>query len=71
MEDALSLAKEADVVIAVIGLNSDWETEGYDRTILALPGRTDELIEKVAAVNPKTIVVTQSVGFVAFISDVS
>lgn len=62
MDKAVSLAKEADVVIAVVGLNADWETEGYDRTTLALPGRTDELIEKVAAVNSKIIVVTQSVG---------
>ncbi|KAI0068485.1 beta-glucosidase [Artomyces pyxidatus] len=60
MEEAIQLAKDADVVIAVVGLNGDWETEGYDRTTLALPGRTDELIEKVSKVNPKTIVVTQS-----------
>ncbi|KAG5642853.1 hypothetical protein DXG03_002030 [Asterophora parasitica] len=57
---AVQVAKEADVVVAVVGLNGDWETEGNDRTTLALPGRTDELIEKVAAVNPKTVVVTQS-----------
>ncbi|KAG5651698.1 hypothetical protein H0H81_007757 [Sphagnurus paluster] len=60
VEKAVALAKEADVVIAVVGLNSDWETEGYDRTTLALPGRTDELITKVAAANAKTVVVTQS-----------
>ena len=58
---AVELAKEADAVIAVVGLNADWETEGSDRTTLALPGRTDELVSKVAAANPKTIVVTQSV----------
>lgn len=62
MADAVKLAKEADVVIAVVGLNGDWETEGYDRTTLALPGRTDELVTKVAAANPKTVVVTQSVS---------
>lgn len=57
----MSLAKEADAVIAVVGLNADWETEGYDRTTIALPGRTDELITKIAASNKKTVVVTQSV----------
>lgn len=57
---AVQLAKEADAVIAVVGLNAEWETEGYDRTTLALPGRTDELIRKVIAVNAKTIVVTES-----------
>lgn len=62
MAKAVQLAKDADAVIAVIGLGPEWETEGYDRTTLALPGRTDELVAKVAAANPKTIVVTQSVG---------
>ncbi|TFK45937.1 beta-glucosidase [Heliocybe sulcata] len=60
MQKAVELAKEADVVIAVVGLNADWETEGYDRSTLALPGRTDELVEKVNKVNPNTIVVNQS-----------
>jgi beta-glucosidase len=67
MARAVQLAKDADAVIAIVGLNADWETEGYDRTTLALPGRTDELIAKVAAVNSKTVVVTQSVcGYPSF-----
>jgi beta-glucosidase len=61
LQEAVDLAKDADCVIAIIGLNTDWEAEAYDRTTLALPGRTDELIERVAAVNPKTVVVTQAV----------
>ncbi|KAK7040389.1 hypothetical protein VNI00_009866 [Paramarasmius palmivorus] len=60
MEEAVKLANEADAVIAVVGLNAEWETEGYDRPSLALPRRTDELVTKVAAANPKTIVVTQA-----------
>lgn len=28
MAKAVSIAKDADVVIAVVGLNADWETEG-------------------------------------------
>jgi beta-glucosidase len=62
MAEAVEIAKEADVVVAIVGLNGDWESEGYDRKTLALPGRTDELIEKVLAVNPNTVVVTQSVS---------
>ncbi|PPQ85427.1 hypothetical protein CVT25_006319 [Psilocybe cyanescens] len=65
MANAVQLAKDADVVIAVVGLNSDWETEGYDRTTLALPGRTDELVSKLVAANPKTVVVTQSGSAIA------
>ena len=47
----LDLAKDADAVITIV---DDLETEGIDRTTLALPGRTDELIARVAAVNAKT-----------------
>ncbi|KAG6822449.1 hypothetical protein H0H93_005581, partial [Arthromyces matolae] len=65
---AVQLAKEADVTIAIVGLNGDWEAGGYDRTTLALPGRTDELVEEVLAVNPNTIVVTQSVSIFGFCS---
>lgn len=60
MNEAVEAAKEADVVVAVVGLNADFETEGYDRKSLALPGRTDELIQKVAEVNKNTVVVTQA-----------
>ena len=60
MQNAIKLASEADAVIAVVGLNADWETEGYDRTTLALPGRTDELVSRVLAANKRTVVVTQS-----------
>ncbi|KZP04828.1 glycoside hydrolase family 3 protein [Athelia psychrophila] len=62
---AVKLAEEADIVIAVVGLNSDWETEGYDRKTLGLPRRTDELIHKIAAVNKRTVVVTQSGSSIA------
>ncbi len=41
------------------------ESEGYDRTTLDLPGRTNELIQRVAGVNSKTVVVTQAVRAVA------
>lgn len=62
INSAISIAKDADAVIAVVGLNADWETEGYDRTTLALPGRTDEMVQKVIAANPRTVVVTQAVS---------
>lgn len=60
MEKAVGLAAEADVAIVVVGTNGDWETEGNDRRTLSLPGRTDELIRRVAAANKKTVVVIQS-----------
>ncbi|MHB8575222.1 MAG: beta-glucosidase [Dehalococcoidia bacterium] len=57
LERAVALAAEADAVIVVAGLNADWETEGSDRVSMDLPGRQDELISKVAAANPRTVVV--------------
>jgi beta-glucosidase len=62
MDEAVKMAGEADVAVCVVGLNADWETEGYDRTTLALPQRTDELVEKVLKANPNTVVVTQAVS---------
>ncbi|KDQ17192.1 glycoside hydrolase family 3 protein [Botryobasidium botryosum FD-172 SS1] len=60
IQDAASLAKESDAAVLVVGLTHEWESESYDRTTLALPGRQDELIKQVAAANPNTVVVLQS-----------
>ncbi|MDO8363724.1 MAG: beta-glucosidase [Actinomycetota bacterium] len=57
MERAVAAAAAADVAVVVVGTNADWETEGEDRDTLSLPGRQDELVARVAAVNPRTVVV--------------
>ncbi len=57
MAEAVELAKRSEVVVLVAGLTGEWEAEGFDRVDMKLPGQQDELIEKVAAVNPNTIVV--------------
>lgn len=62
LKDAAKAAAEADVVIAVVGLNHEWESEGFDRPTLSMPGRQDELIEAVAKANKNTIVVVQAVN---------
>ncbi|KZT04248.1 glycoside hydrolase family 3 protein, partial [Laetiporus sulphureus 93-53] len=56
------VAAEADAVVVVVGLNVDWETEGYDQTTLALPGQTDELMWRVVRANKckRTVVVMQA-----------
>ncbi|MCU1561538.1 beta-glucosidase [Mycetocola sp.] len=58
--DAVAAAREADVAVVVVGTNAKVESEGYDRESLALPGRQDELVAAVAAVNPRTVVVVNS-----------
>ncbi|EKM59268.1 glycoside hydrolase family 3 protein [Phanerochaete carnosa HHB-10118-sp] len=60
MKRAVDLAKASDIVILVVGLNNDWESEGYDRQNMDLPGLTNRLVAGVLAANPKTVVVNQS-----------
>jgi beta-glucosidase len=57
---AVELARTSDVAVVVVGTSEDVESEGFDRTSLALPGRQDELVRAVAAVNPHTVVVVNS-----------
>ena len=60
LERAVALAAEADVAVVVVGTNEEVECEGVDRDSLALPGRQDELVARVAAVNPRTVVVVNA-----------
>jgi beta-glucosidase len=58
--EAVEAARGADVAVVVVGTNEKVESEGFDRTDLRLPGRQDELVAAVAAVNPHTVVVVTS-----------
>jgi beta-glucosidase len=60
LAEAERLAAEADVAVVVVGTNEEVESEGFDRTTLALPGRQDELVRRVVAANPRTVVVVNS-----------
>ncbi|GAA2824623.1 beta-glucosidase [Kribbella solani] len=60
IDEAVAAARAADVAVVVVGTNSRVESEGYDRTSLALPGRQDELVRAVAAANPRTVVVVNA-----------
>ena len=62
MAEAIKLAKDSDAVILVAGTNSDWETEGNDRSTLELPGKQNQLIEKVTEANQNTIIVMNTGG---------
>ena len=56
-DEALEVAKAADQVVLIVGTNSDWETEGNDRSDFNLPANQNHLIEEVLQVNPNTLVV--------------
>jgi beta-glucosidase len=57
---AVEAAGSADVAVVVVGLNSQWESEGYDRPDLRLPGVQRELVEAVLDVNPRSVVVVNA-----------
>jgi len=60
IEAAVDAARGADVAVVVVGTNSKVESEGYDRSSLALPGHQDDLVRAVAAANPNTVVVVNA-----------
>jgi beta-glucosidase len=62
MLDAVQKASDADVVLLFVGRDGEWDTEGLDLPDMRLPGRQEELIDRVAAANANTIVVLQTGG---------
>lgn len=60
IKKAVALAKSVDKVVLLIGLNLEWESEGFDRPDMDLPLLTNELVAAVLEANPNTVVVNQS-----------
>jgi len=60
IEEAARAADDSDVAVVVIGSAEGTESEGYDKDSMVLTGRQDELVRRVAAANPNTIVVVNS-----------
>ncbi|KAF5560190.1 beta-glucosidase [Fusarium napiforme] len=59
-QDGVDMARGSDIAIVVVGKDHEWETETSDMVSMDLPGRSNEFISAVAAVNPSTIVVNQT-----------
>jgi beta-glucosidase len=57
LAEAEQAASRADAAVVVVGSPPMTESEGFDRRTLVLPGRQDELVRRVAAVNHRTVVV--------------
>ena len=62
LAEAVALATGADAAVVVVGTTEEIESEGYDRTSLALPGRQDDLVRAVAAASSGTVVVVVNAG---------
>ena len=60
LDAAVDVARSADVAVVVVGTTEEVESEGFDRTFLALPGLQDELVRRVVAANPRTVVVVNA-----------
>ncbi len=60
LSDAVAAAKGADAVILAAGLNDQFESEGFDRKTLDLPGEQLALLKAIVAVNKNVIVVLNS-----------
>jgi beta-glucosidase len=60
IDEAARAASESDVAVVVIGSAEGTESEGSDKTSMALAGRQDELVRRVAEANPNTIVVVNA-----------
>jgi beta-glucosidase len=63
-KETISMAEASDVAVIFVGTDDQTAGEESDRLTLLLPGNQYELIKAVAAVNPNTIVVMQSLGMV-------
>jgi beta-glucosidase len=57
IHDAAVAAAEAELAVVVVGLTPEWESEGFDRQDLTLPGEQARLIEAVSEAQPNTVVV--------------
>lgn len=57
LAEAVETARNADAAVIFAGLPDKFESEGFDRSHMAMPGCQNELIEKIAEVQPNTIVV--------------
>lgn len=62
LKEAVSLAKEADLVIFFGGTSKGIETEGSDRKDINLPNGQNEVVKALAAVNSKLVTVLISGG---------
>ena len=59
-EEAVAAAAVADVAVVVVGTDDEWESEGFDRRSMDLPGEQEALVRAVAAANPRTVVIVNT-----------
>ncbi len=60
VDRAVAAAAAADAAVVVVGTTGEWESEGHDRRSMDLPADQDELVRRVTAANPATVVVVNA-----------
>lgn len=60
--EAVDIAKQADFVVIVAGLNTTQETEDRDRVSLLLPGKQMDLVSCVAAASKSPVILVLTGG---------
>ena len=63
-DEAVAAASGADVAVLFLGLPASLESEGFDRRDIELPAAQLELVDRVLAANPRTVVVLSNGGVV-------
>lgn len=57
LSEAVGLARSCDIAVVFAGLTDLFESEGFDRSHMKMPNCQNELISRVAEVQPNTVVV--------------
>ncbi|SHM61897.1 beta-glucosidase [Anaerosporobacter mobilis DSM 15930] len=57
LQEAIEVAKQAEVAVIFAGLPDAFESEGFDRMHMRMPACQNELIQKISEVQPNVVVV--------------
>jgi beta-glucosidase len=60
LDGAVRAALAADLTVVIVGTTEEVESEGWDRTDLQLPGRQNELVERVLDADPDAVIVVNA-----------
>ncbi|OAL56316.1 hypothetical protein IQ07DRAFT_674538 [Pyrenochaeta sp. DS3sAY3a] len=63
-QDAIDLSNKSDYTIMVLGLDDEWESEGYDRQDMALPASQNSLVWALLeqSTRPESIIIVNQSG---------
>lgn len=63
-QDAIDLSNASDYTVVVLGLDEEWESEGYDRASMSLPASQDSLIRHLIeqSIHPETLIIVNQSG---------